>query len=125
MTDAPTFLRMLIESVRLLAADHETQIKQLPDFVHVPDEIALTYHDCFLLAPQIKEAGLITAEQFAKLAKLDKMLEDMSEDKRLWTLDALSAEEQWQQIRIVARDVLESFDATMQPPNLFWINYIR
>ena len=40
---------MLIESLKLLAADPDDQIAALPS-VHVPDEIAEIYDDCYLRA---------------------------------------------------------------------------
>ncbi len=126
MADEREHLVMLIETIKLLAADYETQVKQFPSFVLIPDEIASTYYDCFLLAPQIAEAGLIDEYQLERLTQIDRTLEEMTEDKEhsYWTLDALRTEPKWESIRSAANDLLALFGQPYQPPNLYWIQYI-
>jgi hypothetical protein len=126
MADEREHLVMLIETIKLLAADYETQVKQFPPFVLIPDEIALTYYDCFLLAQQIAEGGLIDEHQLERLTQIDRLLEEMTEDREhnYWTLDALRTESKWESIRSAANDLLALFGQTYQPPNLYWIQYI-
>ncbi len=118
-------MEMLIQSLQLLAADAEVQIHALPSFVHVPDEIALIFSDAYLLADDLVTAGLIHDYQEAELDSLDKLLDQISGDKALWTLHALRASRQWEEIRVLARGILDSLGQERQKPNLFWLRYIR
>src|SRR3989442_286932 len=47
VADLKAYRHQLVESVRLVAADYETQNRSLPKFVGA-DEIALLYNDAFL-----------------------------------------------------------------------------
>jgi hypothetical protein len=116
---------MLVESTKLLAASPQVQIQRFPIFVLVPDEIALTYSECFVLADQVQQAGLINEGQYAGLEQLDKLLDDLGSEKNQWSLDALVHGEQWGKIHLAARHLLESFETDSRPPNLFWITYIE
>ena len=116
---------MLTQALQLLATDYETQIKLFPDFVHIPDELALTYHDCFLLADQIKSAGLIRGHHVVKLEELDGTLEQMGEKEHLWTLEALKDSSEWHDIRMMASVLLALLGKEKQSPTLNWITYIR
>ncbi len=75
------FFEQLIQSLQLLAAEYDTQVKSLPDFVHVPDELVLIYDDCFRIVDQLIDAGLVNKQQSAKLKELDKILDKMSGGK--------------------------------------------
>ncbi len=105
-------LERLVQSIRLLAADYETQIRSFPGFVHIPDELALTYNDCFLLVDQMANAGLLNEHQLARLKELDGALERMSEkeSEEMWTLDALKKNAEWQDIRLMASELLGRVD---------------
>lgn len=61
--DPQWFLEMLVDSLRLAALPADQQVAALPDFVHVPDEVALLYDDAWRLVPQIREAGLLTDDR--------------------------------------------------------------
>ena len=123
MADASQFQKMIIESVKLMAADYEIQIQQFPDFVHIPDEIALTFNECILFVEQVCNVGLINDSQIAELRKLDSIFDVLDRDAKNYTLDALESGSQWQEIRSISRDILESFGAKFEPPNLFWVSY--
>ena len=127
MTKEQQFLERLVQSVRLLAADYETQLRSFPSFVHIPDELALTYNDCFLLVDQIAKAGLLNEHQLARLKELDGALERMSEkeSEELWTLDALRKHPEWQDIRFMASELLVLLGWKKQRPNLSWITYLE
>ncbi len=127
MTKEQQFLERLVQSIRLLAADYEIQIRSFPGFVHIPDELALTYNDCFLLANQMAKAGLLNERQLARLKELDEVLEGMSEkeSEELWTLDALKKNAEWQDIRFMASELLVLLGWKKQRPNLSWITYVE
>ncbi len=118
-------LMQLVQAIQLLAADYEAQIKQLPDFVHIPDELALIYSESVLLAEQIARTSLITQDQVAKLRELDLALEDMSREKSLWTLEAVRNSAEWQRIKSMAKDLLALLNQQVHPPDLSWIKYVK
>ena len=63
MPDEKLFFEMLIEALRLVASEAEIQIEVLPEWVHIPDEVALTFDECYVLFDQVVEAGLVNIEQ--------------------------------------------------------------
>jgi hypothetical protein len=123
-TESTTHLSMLIQSLQLLAASYEQQVNALPAFVDIPDEVALTFSETFLLAGPLVEKGLITFDQQVELKQLDALLEQMSDDKNLWMLTSLQTAPQWEHVRQEAERILLSFRVPKQAPNLFWLQYV-
>lgn len=119
------FSERLIQSLQLLAADSNTQIDAFPDYVHIPDELALTYHDCFLLTDQIAEVGLLNRAQVAKQREIDDVLSRMSDTEELWTLGALRDSYDWMHVRRMATDALALLGRRKQQPQIDWIEYVR
>jgi hypothetical protein len=102
-------LQQVVDSLRLAALPAEEQIAALPDFVHVPAEVALLYDDAFRLVPQIRDAGLITNEQQESLVRINRLHGDMgtATDKDwLWTVDAMRSDERWARSRRLAVEAL-------------------
>lgn len=64
--------KIIIESLRLVASLSDVQFKSLPKFVKLPDEIALTYHDAYLLVPQLDEEFSFSFETLYLLKSLDE-----------------------------------------------------
>jgi len=118
-------LGMLIQSLQLLASGYEIQVSSFPNFVHVPDELALTYHDCLLLASSRLEPGVIDGEQYARLTALDEFLDSPGLDSEIWTLESLKTHTYWQDVRSLAAELLGLFGAPIQRPHLDWIHYVR
>jgi hypothetical protein len=123
-TESNTHLSKLIQSLQLLAACYEHQVNALPAFVDVPDEVALTFSEALLLADPLVKKGLITTDQQAELKQLDALLEQMSDNKNLWTLSSLQASPEWEHVRHLAETILKSFQIPKEKPNLFWVQYI-
>lgn len=123
-TESKARVDMLIQSLQLLAACYEQQVKALPAFVDVPDEVALTFSEAFLLTDPLVKEGLITIYQQAELKQLDALLDQMSDNKGLWTLAALQSSPEWRQVRHLAENILKSFLIPKEMPNLFWIQYV-
>jgi len=122
------FLYMMIQALRLLAADFENQIKALPDYVCIPDEVALTFGDAFLLLDQIREANLVSEQQSAAIEEIDDYLDviqSKTDTDNPWTLEAMKTSCDWQHLRVLARKALvllgESPDAK---PDLGYITYV-
>ena len=117
--------RCLVQSLQLLASDYDEQISSLPDFVVVADEVALVFGDEYVLTDGLLEHGLITESQKGKLSSLDSQLSEMSDDKTLWSRDALRESMRWKEIRRFSKEILASFGIKKEIPNLSWITYIK
>jgi hypothetical protein len=121
------FLEGLVDALRLAAIPAAEQVKTLPDFVHVPDEVALLYDDAFRLVPQIREAELIEDDQVEVLAELDQLFEEMfaaADQDQLWTVEAMSVDERWKRSRQIATNALAALGRSVGPPRLEGITWV-
>ena len=118
------YLAQLLQATQLLAADYSTQRSLLPDFVHLPDELALIYGDAILLLDQIIQTELITTHQAVLFREIDGLLDSMEQQKYLWTEDALLSQAEWNTVRHKARNLLDSLGELVQTPNLTFIEYL-
>lgn len=125
MTTRKEFFRRLIEALRLLSASYDVQKSSLPDFVHVPDELALIFDDCFLLIQQFIETEKINDDQITKLRAIDQTLHHMTKSRGVWTLEGLETMPEWQEVRYLARLALDSFSKTYKSPDLYWLQYVK
>jgi len=119
----------LVDSLQLLAADYETQRETIPNFAHLPDELALIYSESLLCierhTDELVDSGSLSESALQKLRELDDTLEHMSGKPSLWTIDALIHSSEWQQVRERAREILRQLGIPLSPPKLDWISYIR
>lgn len=119
-------LNQILETLELLALNYEEQIQVLPKFVLVPDEIALIFDETFSTHSILLEE-LLNDVQFEHLNVVKGIFDDMDLNPyhQLWTLEALKTQKEWQNVREVARSLLNSFDHKRQVPKLSWIQYIK
>lgn len=117
-------LQMLVEALRLLAAEWAAQVRALPAFVDIPDEVALTFDEVYRFVEDLGSAGLITPAQRTMLDGIDRLLAEMSKDSSLWTIDALRTAARWHEVRSSARALLDALGEKPQPPCLFWVRYV-
>ena len=119
-------LDALVNSLRLLAARFKDQMAMFPEFVHVPDELALVFDDCIQLLPQIVEAGLISTDAEQSVRRIVKMLAERSAkgNAEFWTLDALERGKAWDEIRSLAVGALELLGFANVAPTMDRITYI-
>jgi hypothetical protein len=124
--DYNRYFSKIIESIQLLAADFDTQVKSLPGFVHVPDEVLLTYGDNFLLAKQVLSAGLIDESQYALMQELYDALDRVAVYKGYdEALEAMKSHPSWQVLRSQAADALCALGIEKRPPDLSHITYVK
>jgi hypothetical protein len=97
----------------------------LPIFVHLPDEIALIFDDTYALIKQPDNNSMIPARTEGALEQIEQLLDQMSENSDLWTMQALKSAAQWKEIRLLAGKVLAVLHEVKQPANLFWLQYIE
>ncbi len=127
-SDAAISLKALVDALRLAASPPAQQIEALPDFVHVPDEVALVYDDAFIRVPQIREADLIDDDQVQALAELDQLFDEMSDatdTDQLWTIEAMSTDERWLRSRQLAAKALARLGRPVGRPRLDGITWVQ
>ena len=78
----------LIESLRLLALPSTEQVQLFPDYVSITDEIAASFGDAYLLAPQLQRAGKINQSQLDSLKAIDDWFEVMPQDGSIASMKA-------------------------------------
>jgi len=118
---------MLVNATRLLASDADVQQRAFPDFVQVPDELALNFDDAFRLIHQLEASGHLRRQQVEALERVDKLLGEMTNrhESSLWTLEALRVSPDWQALRAEARSALGSLGVGVAPPSTEGITYVR
>jgi hypothetical protein len=121
---AGTRMNMLLQGVNLLATQYDQQVETFPDFVLIPDEIALIFEDVSLFVDTFFREGCITSSQKEKIDAVSTLFDTMSGNQRLWTLEALKTSSQWQQVRVSAKEILKSFHEEPHAPHLFWLHYM-
>lgn len=116
----------LIQSLQLVAAPYQSQIKVFPSFVNLPDEIALTFNDSYLLSEQLLKAGLISKVVYTELSEVDACFEALSnpENAGFWTLEAMQHDFRWQEFREKAIRILELLNQIADSPDLDNITFI-
>lgn len=117
-------LDRLIQAIQLLAGDYETQVKAFPEFVHIPDELALIYDECMLFAADLAHSKLISERYLEQLQMINQFINQMSNDPSLWTLEALKYRSEWSRLRVLARELLSLLGIPQQAPDLSWLTYI-
>jgi hypothetical protein len=107
-------LRLLVEALQLVASDADVQVASLPNFVHVPDEIALTYWEAYQLTDELESKRVITPDLKAEMNRLNAHFDAMSLDKSLWTLDQLAMSPKWEETRVLARSILKRMGLSLR-----------
>ena len=116
----------LIQSLQLLAADYNVQKESLPDFVHVPDEVILTFNEAFMCIDQLFDDNLITKKQKDELSKLDRFLSKFDKFGAYPSaLKSLESSQEWKDIRKKSLEILKSLGYKKEKPNLFWVQYVE
>ena len=89
-----------------LASPSQAQIDYLQHLGVAPlaDELALEFHDRYLLVPQLAAQRVLTHQQRKAVDAVSRKLDDMStcQDTRLWTEDALQNHPDWVKVRRLA-----------------------
>ena len=109
------FERTLIESIRLLASDPDTQLAAYPRCG--VDEIALVFDDWFTVVSGRSDTTL-SAGGMEQVRALDTALKRMSgsENAELWTPGALRCSPEWHRIRTLARSALAAVGSEYRKP---------
>ena len=116
-------LLRLKHSLQTLAMPPDIQLGLLPDFVCKPDELALTFdhwYQCVLS----NDDRTLSRQQKLALEALDKHLDIMTGKEHLWTEEAVKSLPEWEQIRRLARETLESFNWEVTVPPSYSFEYV-
>ncbi len=116
----------LVQSLRLLAASFDDQMRVFPEWVVVPDELAETFGEAYEIYLQ-EDTALISPKAQRLIAGLHSILDMMSGDARarLWTVDALRNAGEWHQIRTLAGDALAELNEPRDPVTLEGMVYVQ
>jgi hypothetical protein len=113
----------LVQVVQLIALDCQTQIQSFPEFVHVPDEIALVLADaCLLIDSQVSLTSQET-DFIAKAKQLDTYFANLSKDK--FTVEALCTSPDWDKAREFAQAMIASLGLERKKPDLSWLKFMK
>lgn len=119
-------LKMLVESLRLLASPASVQLNSLPEAVVKADELALIFCDCTRFLPELRENQLVS-ESFAEQAgEIDEMLAGLSgrQNSSFWTDESVRTSVKWQEVREMAASTLSEAGCKEQDPYLFWLQFV-
>ncbi len=127
MTEQQQFLQMVTESLQLMAAKYDDQIRALPEFVHRPDEVALIFEDCIPLAEQLVDAGVVAPDALSRMRHINDLLKGYSGGRAqdFWTTEAMKDDPRWEQLRSLARDAILSLGQSVRSPALDWVSYVE
>ena len=103
----------VVEATKMVAAPYSIQKTLFPENFPIVDEIALNF--CDEVEAQVDyllDIELITNIQYEKIKQLSRNFSHMSNDKIIdyWSLENLEKFGEWEQCRILAREILEIFD---------------
>lgn len=113
----------LIQSLRLVSSPPNIQVEVLPDFVNVPDEIALIYNESYIMVPQVND--VISPYALKILDDLDKLFEEMSKVQSLWNIESLKNDDSWKKSRELGHLILNELNETYTKPNLNFIKWVK
>jgi hypothetical protein len=100
--------RRLIESLRLLSSDPETQFRVLPDFVHKSDELVLVFDECHRCVDELEEQNLLNSMHTRLLRELDDAILILSKEKAFWTCEKVRSAPEWEHLRRMAAGCLHA-----------------
>lgn len=120
-------LEWLIESLQLLALPHDLQVACFPDFVHVPDELAITFSDSLEVAEQTLPFAELSQPARDKLHALDRRVGTLSgsHNAPFWTLTAVAHDPIWQEIRVSAAEIPHLLGRQTTQPKLAWMTFVQ
>ena len=112
MSAVETFIATLMQILRVLAGAADKQVEYLKGLGGASvDELGLEFEEAWLLAGTILESKGITKYQYDAIKKLNDKLDQISgeEHEDLWSENALFENEEWEQVRSLAKECLETF----------------
>ena len=104
--DTEQLLALLCQSVERLSEPAESQVAWLrTQSLTDADELALEFDDIYPAVAQLHGTPL-SDRSLRLLARLNTVLDELSEDPERWQLDALTEDFAWREVRQLAGDIL-------------------
>jgi hypothetical protein len=122
MNDLLTF-EHIIEVLRLFASTFNVQKNAMPGGIVLADEIALLFDDIWQHSIFLLNRNVITTEQMEDLRYINHELEQMSEQKDLWTEESLCSNKKWDSIRKQSMNILKKWGKEYSIPHIDWIKF--
>lgn len=114
-TPRPLAWNQLRNTLRLLAAPADLQLRAYPDFVPAASELPEEFDDFYRLVRDHARDRL-TDEQWESLAALDSTFEQMTKrDEDLFLETALAVRPEWEEVRRLAVASLRTFRWPLEP----------
>lgn len=113
----------LLQTIQLIASDYDVQIKSFPDFVHVPDEIALLLEENMFILETLDVSDPKNEALSAQIKLLDNFFANLDKDK--FTLDELRSATEWKKAREMAQVILETLGVERKKPDLSWLRFAK
>ena len=113
----------LKHTLQTLAMQADIQLGSLPDFVCKADELALTFdhwYQCVLS----NDDGTLSRQQRSALEAIDKQLGTMTARGGVWTEEAVKNLPEWEEIRRLATEALESLNWEVTMPPSYSFEYV-
>lgn len=117
------YSQRLKEVLYLLASPHNVQINAFPEFVHIPDEIALETSNVIEFAPH--ETNNKDSDILKTLQEIAEIFDGMTGDANNWTLEGIKENPTWQHIRLLAQEEIGRQRLEYKVPDLFWVSYFQ
>lgn len=118
------YYNSLIQVLRLVASPYDSQITFFPNFVNIPEEIALLYHDSYLTTSRLHDEKKITLRALNMLYELNALFNTMSNNSYLWTQEKLKNNEMWSIARESAIKILNELNEKYDSPNLGFVTWL-
>lgn len=109
--------KIIVESLKLLAASLEQQEQYLPVFADVPDDVTSSFESAFLLLPQLIDSNKLSYSSIASILRLY--------NKMQWCLRNIPLEnfenEEWNKLRELAKQTLRLMDERLESLDVKYI----
>ena len=99
----------MYDAVTLMSLDCQQQMSALPKGVHIPDEIALVFHDeVVAVTDMLYKNGMLSLDACSLIKVIENKLFEIgrNQEESLWTLEALEKSKLWEECRSNARLLL-------------------
>ena len=127
---AERYRAILVDTLQLLARSAEQQIRAFPSFVHIPDELALTFDNVFgAVRANLVVDGLLEEPAWSTICEIDRLFEEMTDayqrgDRNIWTTEEVRRAPEWADIRRLATLALAELGEAPCDPDTSWNIYV-
>jgi hypothetical protein len=115
--------KKISESIKLLTLPCKEQKNYFPEFVDYSFEIVDSYHNAFLLLPELIENNYFSYLSIASLIRLNNFIDFAISNSAFYELDEeqLEKNDQWLNIQRLARESLERMGEPLEKPDKSYI----